>query len=143
MEGRAATSQGRGQALAARLAASGTSLQSDRGSGPSSPATPSDERPKGRSSVFTRLGPMHALTSQASSDQVRCRQLLGQQLLCCANLYHRHRACCKTATLQRLDHTPWCKLLASQHVYIAACFEPFSPEELKVWFDDVVHFMVR
>ena len=82
MEGRAVKSQGRGQALAARLAVSGNSLQSDSSSGPSSPATPSDEKRKGRSSVFTRLGPMPAPTSQASSDQVGCRHLLAQQLLC-------------------------------------------------------------
>ncbi len=82
MEGRAAKAQGRGQGLAARLAASGSSVQSDRSSGPSSPATPPDERPSGRSSVFTRLGQVPAPTSQASSDQVGCRQLLGQQLLC-------------------------------------------------------------
>ncbi len=122
MEGRAAKSQGRGQGLAARLGASGTSLQSDRGSGPSSPATPSDERPNGRSSVFSRLGPMPAPTSQASSDQVGSQHPLGQQLLCLAKLYHRHRTCCKIATLQILDHSSWCKLLASQHVYIAVCF---------------------
>ena len=73
MEVRAAKSQGRGQGLATRLAASGSSLQSDRGSGPSSPATPSDKTPKGRSSVFTRLGPMPGPSSQASSDQVGCQ----------------------------------------------------------------------
>ena len=40
MEGRAAKAQGSGQGPAARLAASGTLLQSDRSNGPSSPATP-------------------------------------------------------------------------------------------------------
>ena len=70
MEGRAARSQGRGQGLAARLAASSTSLESDRSSGPSSPTTPPGERLKGRSDVFSRLGPMPAPTSQASPDQV-------------------------------------------------------------------------
>jgi hypothetical protein len=138
MEGRAAKSQGRGQGLAACLAASGTSLQSDSSSGPSSPATPPDERPKGRSDIFSRLGPMPAPTSWASSHQVGCRQLLGQQLLCLAKLYDRHKTCCKIAVLQILTHTPWCELLASQPVYVAACFE-----ELKVWFDDVGHFLVR
>ncbi len=82
VESRATKSQGRGQGFAARLAASGTSLKSDNSSGPSSPATPSDERPKGRSDVFTRLGPMPAPTSQAPSYQVGCQHLLGQQLLC-------------------------------------------------------------
>jgi len=87
VEGRATKSQGRDQGFAARLGASGTSLQSDRGSGPSSPATPPDERPKARSDVFSRLGPMPAPTGQASSYQVGCppllgQQLLGQQLLC-------------------------------------------------------------
>ena len=81
MEGRAVKSQGRGQALAACLAVSGNSLQSDSSSGPSSPASPPDERPEGRSDVFTRLGLMPAPTSHASSDQVGCRQLLAQQLL--------------------------------------------------------------
>ena len=76
MEGRAAKAQGRGQALAARLAASGTSLQSDRSSGPSSPATPSDE-PRGRPSVLNRLSRVPATTSQASTHPVGCRQLLG------------------------------------------------------------------
>ena len=77
MEGRAAKSQGRGQGLAARLAVSGTSLHSNRSSRPSSPATPLNERPKGRSVVFTRLGPVLGPTSQASSDQVGSQQLLG------------------------------------------------------------------
>ncbi|KAA6425585.1 MAG: hypothetical protein FRX49_04482 [Trebouxia sp. A1-2] len=54
MEGRAGRAQGRGQGPAARLAGSGTSVQSHRSSGPSSPATPPDE-PKARPSVFTRL----------------------------------------------------------------------------------------
>ncbi len=82
MEGRATKSQGRGQGLAARLAASGTSALSDRSSGPSSPATPLDES----SSVFSRLGPMPAPTSQASSDQVGCRQLLSETLSQTQNL---------------------------------------------------------
>jgi hypothetical protein len=76
MEGMAAKAQGRGQGLAARLAASGTSLQSDRSNGPSSPATPPDQ-PKGRPSVFTRLSHVPAPTSQASTDQVGSQQLLG------------------------------------------------------------------
>ncbi len=105
MEGRAAKSQGRGQGLAPRLAASGNSLQSDRGSGPSSPANPPDERPKGRSDVFSRLGPMLAPTSQASSDQVGSQHLLGQQLPGRAKLYHSYRTRCKIATLQTLTHT--------------------------------------
>ncbi|KAL0035282.1 hypothetical protein WJX79_010165 [Trebouxia sp. C0005] len=68
MEGRAAKAQGRSQGLAARLAASGSSVQSDRSSGPSSPATPPDE-PKARSSVFTRLSQVPAPPSQASTHQ--------------------------------------------------------------------------
>ncbi len=79
MEGRAAKAQGRGQGRgqgpAARLAASGTSVQTDRSSGPSSPATPPDE-PKGRRSVLTRLSQVPAPTSQASTDQVGSQQLL-------------------------------------------------------------------
>jgi len=73
--GHGSQSSGRGQGLAARLAASGTSAQSDRSSGPSSPATPPDE-PKGRRSVFTRLSHGPAPTSQAFTDQVGSQQLL-------------------------------------------------------------------
>ncbi len=81
MEGKAAQAQGRGQGLTARLAASSASVLSDKSSGPSSPATPPDERHKGRSDVFSRLGPMAAPTSQAFSDQVGSQHLLGQHLL--------------------------------------------------------------
>ena len=59
---------GRGQGLAARLAASGTSVQY-RSSGPSSPATPPDE-PQGRRSALARLSRVPAPTSQASPHQV-------------------------------------------------------------------------
>ena len=76
MEGRAGRAQGRGQGPAARLAGSGTSVQSHRSSGPSSPATPPDE-PKARPSVFTRLSQVPAPTSRASTDQVGNQQSLG------------------------------------------------------------------
>ncbi len=75
MEGRAAQAQGRVQGPAARLAASGTSLQSDRSSGPSSPANPPDE-PKGRRCAHTRLSRVPAPTNQASTYQVGSQQLL-------------------------------------------------------------------
>ncbi len=53
--------------------------QSDRNSGPSSPNT-SPEKPLdpcARPSILSRLGPMPALISQASIDQVGTLQLLG------------------------------------------------------------------
>ncbi len=54
MEGSAAKAQGRGQGPAARLAASGPLVRSDRSNGPSNLATPPDE-PKGRRSALARL----------------------------------------------------------------------------------------
>ncbi len=75
MESRAAQAQGRGQGPAARLAASGPLVQSDRSSGPSSPDTPPDE-PKGRRSALTCLSQVPAPTNQASTYQVGSQQLL-------------------------------------------------------------------
>ena len=60
----------------ARLAASGPLIQSDRSSGPSSPATPPDE-PKSRRSALTCLSRVPAPTSQASAPQVGSQQMLG------------------------------------------------------------------